>query len=85
MFRANRNFAEIQLRRNPLSLLFNIRLDGSDIAEGQSAQIDGITVKRVPDSFNWSLSYQFRVDQSGDLNAVEQLLRQSYDAVRRRA
>ena len=85
VFRANRNFAEIQLRRNPLSLLFNIRLDSSGIAEGQSAQVHGITVTRVPDSHGWALSYRFRIDQSGDLNAVEQLLRQSYDAVRSRA
>ena len=82
VFRANRNFAEIQLRRNPLSLLFHIRLDGTGIAEGQSAQVHGITVTRVPDSHGWALSYKFKIDQSGDLNAVEQLLRQSYDAVR---
>ncbi len=81
IFRANKNFAEIYAQSREMCLRFNVRPEGFQIPENRSAQIHGVTVTRVPDSHGWTLSHWFKVNRDSDLDAVTQLLRQSYDAV----
>jgi hypothetical protein len=84
VFKAGYNFAQFFYQSRKQVLHFEVRPEGFDIPENQSAQVHGVTVTRVPDRHGWSLNHVFDIDGGADLDAVTKLLRQSYDAVRRR-
>jgi hypothetical protein len=84
IFKATRNFAEITLRRREGCLTFSVRPEGFFIEPGQSADVLGLTVTRVPDSFGWTLNHWFKVNSNSDMDAVTQLLHQSYEATHRK-
>jgi hypothetical protein len=81
IFRAGKNIAEIQYHKRQAALRFLVRREGFNIPENQSSQVYGITVTRVPDKHKWTLNHRFMVSATCDLDAVEKLLRRSYDAV----
>jgi hypothetical protein len=83
-FRASKNFAQIDWRQGDSALRFWVRPEGFNIPEDQKAQVHGVTVTRVPDTHGWSLNHVFDVNGGTNLDAVTKVLRQSYDAVRRR-
>jgi hypothetical protein len=80
-FSAGRNFAEIHPKRTTGRLQILVRPEGFTNAENQTVAVCGIPVTRVPDSRRWPLNHWFNVDQLTNLDAVEEFLRQSYDAV----
>jgi predicted transport protein len=81
IFKASKNFAEIYLQSREMCLRFNVRGEGFKIPENCSAQVHGVTVTRVPDSHGWTLNHWFKVNHDSSLDAITELLRQSYDAV----
>jgi hypothetical protein len=85
MFKAPMTFAEIIWMKREAALKFFIRPEGFNIPEKQSKSVHGVMVTRQPDSHLWTLNHRFTVDGSSDLNAVTDLLRQSYDAVKSKA
>jgi predicted transport protein len=85
-FTAGRNFAEIHPKRKTGRLQILVRRpEGFSNVENETVNVAGILVTRVPDSRRWPLNHWFNVDQDTNTDAVEQLLRQSYDAVHGKA
>ncbi|MCL4517673.1 MAG: DUF5655 domain-containing protein [Thaumarchaeota archaeon] len=81
-FSAGNNFAEIHPLRN--SIRIYVRPEGFDIPENQSQTVKGITVTRVADKNLWTLNHWFTISEDIELDAAEQLLRQSYETVKGR-
>lgn len=81
VFKAHRMFAEIQYQPKKGCLRVLVRPEGFNISENSSAQVHGVTVTRVPDSHLWTVNHKFEVDGSTPIDGVENLLRQSYNAV----
>lgn len=57
-----------------------VRPEGFNIPERGTATVEGLEVTRIPDSSGWTLNHYFAVTPQSDLDAVEKLLRRSYDA-----
>ncbi len=74
---AGNNFAEIYPRKDGLHVY--VRREGFSIPKGETQSVHGLAVTHKP--YQWTLNHEFVVSSDTDLNAVEILLRQSYDAV----
>lgn len=87
IFQATRVFAEISQvpKAKRTRLPIRVRPEGFNIPENETAVVHGLSVKRVPDSYLWTVNHEFELTESTDLDAVMKLLRQSYDGARRRS
>lgn len=79
-FAARRNFAELHPQRERIRIY--VRPEGFNLLPEQSAIQDGVLVRRISDKFIWTLNHEFVLDSGTDLEAVETLLRRSYEAAR---
>jgi len=77
-----RNFAEMKAQTD--CVLVHIRPEGPGLAPGTGAELSGLRVERVSAASTWTLNTRFRVRSSTDLAGVATLLRQSYEAAKRR-
>lgn len=85
IFKSARVFAEIFEAGKGTKLVFRVRPEGFQIAEKASEIVHGVLVKRVPDSYGWSVNHVFDVTGTTDLDAVENILRQSYNGANRKS
>lgn len=83
VFRAGWVFAEMRPQSKRANLRILVRPEGYNIPENDSRVFHGVTVTRVPDSYQWTVNHRFEVDADSPLEEVVKLLRQSYDAARR--
>ena len=84
-FKSSRVFAEIPQVRKGTKLVFRVRSEGFNFPENTSELVHGVLVKRVPDSYLWTVNHQFEVTEATDLDAVVKLLRQSYEGANRKS
>lgn len=81
-FSSGNNFAELHPKlRTARMQLYIRRPEGFSIPERGTEEIEGIPVTRVADNAGWALNHWFFVGPETSLDAVERLLRRSYDAV----
>lgn len=81
IFKGANNFAEFHFRSRENCFRVYVRPEGFNIPQKQSAQVNGLTVTRVPDTHMWTLNHWFKVNGSSDLDAVTDLLHRSYKSV----
>jgi serine/threonine protein kinase len=84
VFKAGKNFAEFNYKKRKQLFICLVRPEGFSIPENRSSEVRGLTVTRKPDKYGWALNHEFQVAPDSDINAIMDLIRQSYDAVRRK-
>lgn len=84
-FKGTRMFAYLVPASKGSKFVVYVRPEGFHIAESASELVDGLLVKRVPDNHGWSTNHRFDVTETTDLDAVEKLLRQSYNGANQKS
>jgi uncharacterized protein (DUF1499 family) len=80
ILRANRVFAEIPRRRRGSKLAVRVRPEGFGLAEREADLVDGVKVKRYPDTHGWTLNHELEIDENTNITHAARLLRRSYNA-----
>ncbi|HUP79915.1 MAG TPA: DUF5655 domain-containing protein [Pirellula sp.] len=84
VFKCGRVFAEIPQVRKGNRLVIRVRPEGFNLPENSSKVVDGLNVRRVPDSYLWTVNHEIEVTEASDTAAVLRLLRRSHDGACRR-